>query len=129
AWDGRLDFVVHTIAHAPAGVLARPLLALEQHHFGAALDASVFSLVAAARHASPRLERSPSGRIVTLTSASARLMTPNYHLMGIAKGALDATVLYLAQELGPRRIACNAVSFSLIPTDGALRVVGAEAAE
>lgn len=129
AWDGRLDFVVHTMAHAPAGLLARPLVELERSDFSAVLDASVYSLITAARHAAPRLERSPAGRLVTLTSASSHLMTPNYHAMGIAKGALDAAVLYLAQELGPRRIACNAVSFSLVPTDGAVRVVGAEAAE
>jgi enoyl-[acyl-carrier protein] reductase I len=55
-------------------------------------------------------------------------MTPHYHVAGIAKAALDATLLYLAHELGPSGILCNAVSPALIATDGAVAAVGADAA-
>lgn len=129
AWDGALDFVVHTLAHVPEGLLSRPLVDVTREDFGAVLEPSVHSLIVAARHAVPRLERSRAPRIVALTSASARQMTPNYHVMGIAKAALDATILYLAQELGPKRIACNSISFSIVPTDGAERAVGAGVVE
>jgi enoyl-[acyl-carrier protein] reductase I len=125
AW-GRLDFLVHTLVHVPEGVLARPLVELTRQDFHSVLDLGVHSLIVACRHATPLLERSNSPRVVTLTSASAQLMTPHYHAMGIAKAALVAAVRYLAYELGPRGILCNAVSFSLLPTDGAIRAVGAE---
>lgn len=127
AW-GRLDFLIHTLVHVPAGVLARPLVELSRHDFHAVMDSGVHSLIMACRHAAPLLERSPSPRVVALTSASDQLMTPNYHAVGIAKAALVAAVRYLAYELGPRGILCNAVSFSLLPTDGAMRAVGAETA-
>ena len=62
-------------------------------------------------------------RIVTLTSASAARATPNYHVAGIAQAALGATLLYIAAELGPRGVLCNAAAFSLMtPMERAGRV-------
>lgn len=125
AW-GRLDFVIHTLVHVPDGLLGRPLLSVTSEEFSGVLHASAYSLVAICRHAAPLLSRSAHPRIVTLTSASASRMTPSYHVAGIAKAALGAVVLYLAAELGPRGILCNAVGFSLLETDAARRAVGAQ---
>jgi enoyl-[acyl-carrier protein] reductase I len=127
AW-GRLDFLVHTMAHVPDGVLTRPLLELGRDDFHAVLDAGARSLIVACKHAARLLESSDSPRVVALTSASDLRMTPSYHAMGICKAALRSAVLYLAYELGPRAILCNAVSFSLLATDGACRAVGEQAA-
>jgi len=123
---GRLDFLVHTCVHVPEGLLARPLLSVARDELNAVLDASVHSLIALCRHAEPWLARSRHARVVTLTSASAVRATPSYHVAGIAKAALGAAMLYLAAELGPRGILCNAVAFSLIDTEGARRAVGAK---
>jgi enoyl-[acyl-carrier protein] reductase I len=125
AW-GQLNFLVHTLVHVPEGVLARPLVEISRQDFNTVMDIGVHSLLAACRHATPLLERSTSPRVVALTSASDQLMTPHYHAVGIAKAALVAAVRYLAYELGPRGILCNALSCSLLPTDGAQRAVGAE---
>ena len=123
---GRLDFLVHTLVHVPDGLLERPLLSVTRHETHAVLDASAYSLIAVCRHAAPWLERSEHPRVVTLTSSSAERATPNYHVAGIAKAALGGALLYLASELGPRGVLCNAVAFSLIDTDGARRAVGAK---
>ncbi len=121
---GHLDFVVHTIVHVPEGLLARPLLSVSRDEMHAVSDASAYSLIAVCRHAAPWLERSKHPRVVTLTSSSAARMTPSYHAAGIAKAALGGTLLYLAGELGPCGVLCNAVAFSLIETEGAQRAVG-----
>lgn len=123
AW-GRLDFLLHTWVYVPEGVLARPLVALGREDFATVMEISAYSLVAACRYAKALLARSASPRVVALTSSQANHMTPNYHVVGIAKAALDATVLYLAHELGREQILCNAVSFSLIETDAAVRALG-----
>jgi enoyl-[acyl-carrier protein] reductase I len=125
---GRLDFLVHAIVAVPPGVLAAPLCDVSREVFDAVLGTTVHSLVTALRFAAPLLDRSDAARVVALTSEARRRMTPNHHVVGIAKAALGAAVLYLAQELGPRGILVNAVSFSLVATDGAVRAIGAEAA-
>lgn len=125
---GRLDFLVHTLVHVPEGVLSRPLVEVSRQEFRMVMESGVHSLLAVCRHAQGLLERSESPRLVALTSPADHLMTPNYHVVGLAKAALAAAVLYLAYELGPRGILCNAVSFSVLPTTGAQRVVGAETA-
>jgi enoyl-[acyl-carrier protein] reductase I len=121
---GRLDFVVHTCMHVPPGLLARPLLSVSRAELSAVVEAGAYSLIALCRHAQPWLLRSEHPRVVTLTSASSARATPSYHVAGIAKAALGATLLYLAAELGPSGVLCNAVGFSLIATDGARRAVG-----
>jgi enoyl-[acyl-carrier protein] reductase I len=124
-WE-RLDFLVHTIVHVPAGVLDRPLLAVTRREFSAAADASVYSLIAACRAAAPLLERSSSPRVLALTSSGSSRTMPGYHLAGITKAALDAAIRYIAAELGPKGVLANAVSFSLLPTDGAAREIGSQ---
>lgn len=125
---GRLDFLVHTWMHVPHGVLRQPLVDLGRDEFHEVLDTGVYSLILACRHLSPLLARSAQPRVVAFTSACAEQMTPGYHVAGVSKAALVAALRYLAYELGPQGIMCNAVSFSLLPTDGANRAVGAEVA-
>lgn len=125
----RLDFLVHTLVSVPSEVLARPLVELERDAFHGVLDAGVWSLVRLCREAEPWLSRSDAPRVVTLTSECGERMTPHYHVAGIGKAALGAAVLYLAYELGPKGILVNAVSPSLLATDGAMTAVGAKNAE
>jgi enoyl-[acyl-carrier protein] reductase I len=126
---GRLDFLVHTLVHVPEGALSRPVTSITAAEMRDTIEVGVRSLLVACRHALRLFERSDAPRVVALTSAGAGFAMPNYHVIGIAKAALEAAVRYLALELGPRRILCNAVSFSLIETDAAVRAVGKEAAE
>lgn len=122
----RLDFLVHTLVHVPSGALERPLTELSLEEFQAVMNASVHSLLVAARHAARWLRRSSAPRIVTLLSGGADFAMPAYHAVGIAKAALAASVRYLAAELGPSGILCNAVNFSMLETDAARRVIGVE---
>ncbi len=121
---GRLDFLIHTLVHVPDGLLGKPLSQVSREELHAVLDPSAYSLIALCRRATPWLARSAHPRVVTLTSSSAARFTPNYHVAGIAKAALGGALLYLAGELGQQGILCNAVSFSVIDTDGARRAVG-----
>jgi enoyl-[acyl-carrier-protein] reductase (NADH) len=117
---------LHTLVSVPDGVLARPVLELTAREFSAVMDVGVRSLLLAARAALPWLERSESPRIVTLLSSGGALAIPHYHAVGIAKAALESALRYLALELGEKRVLCNGVSFSIVDTDAALHVVGAE---
>ncbi len=123
---GRLDFLVHTLVHVPDGALDRPVTALGSAEFSDAMEIGVRSLLVAARHARPWLEKSSSPRIVALLSGGADFAMPSYHLIGIVKAALSSAIRYLAAELGPAGILCNAVNFSMLETDAARRVIGAE---
>jgi enoyl-[acyl-carrier protein] reductase I len=121
---GRLDFLVHTLMHVPPSLLAEPLTSIDRAGFSRVLEIGVHSLLVLCRHARPLLARSQAGRVVTLSSPCGHRMTPHYHVAGIAKAALESALLYLAQELGPAGILCNAVSPALIDTDGAVATVG-----
>ncbi len=123
---GRVDFLVHTLVSVPEGVLQRPLSQLGRSDFSAVLESGAYSLLALSRHFAPLLERSEAGRIVTLLSAGADFVLPNYHAVGIAKAALAATLRYLAAELAERGVLCNGVNFSLLETAAAQRVIGQE---
>ncbi|MCA1663468.1 MAG: SDR family oxidoreductase, partial [Myxococcales bacterium] len=125
-WE-RVDFLLHTIMDVPSEIVARPLVELRRADFERVMSAAAHSLVAACREALPLLSASSSPRVVALTSACSHRMTPNYHVAGIAKAALESTVLYLAWELGARGVLCNAVSFALIASAGAAQLVGAKA--
>ena len=122
----RLDFLIHALVHAPQAALERPVLELSAHDFAETMEVGVRSLLVAARHAQPLLARSNAPRIVTLLSGGADFAMPAYHAVGMAKAALAAAVRYLAAELGPQGILCNAVNFSILETDAALRVIGEE---
>ncbi|HEV8548285.1 MAG TPA: SDR family oxidoreductase [Polyangiaceae bacterium] len=125
----RLDFLVHTLVHVPDGVLDKSVTELSAEDFSQVMDVSVRSLLVACRYALPWLRRSAAPRVVTLLSPGGERALGRYHAVGIAKGALAAAVRYLALELGALGVLCNAVNFSIIETDAALRVIGAELTE
>jgi enoyl-[acyl-carrier protein] reductase I len=123
---GRLDFLVHTLVHVPPGSLERPLTELSARELADAMEVGVRSLLVAARYARPWLEKSSSPRIVALLSGGADFAMPSYHVVGLVKAALSAAIRYLAAELGPAGILCNAVNFSILETEAARRVIGVE---
>ncbi len=123
----RFDFLVHTFVHVPEGVLDRPLLDVSARDFADVLEVGVRSLLVACRHALPFLARSSHPRLVALVSPGAEAAMPRYHVVGIAKSALASAVRYLAAELGPSGVLCNALDFSILGTDGARRVIGDDA--
>lgn len=127
--DGRpLDFMVHAIIDVPGDLLARSLLDVSRGEFAHVMTVAAWSLIGACRHARPMLARSTAPRVVALTSACSHRMTPNYHIAGIAKAALESAVLYLAMQLGKDGVLVNAVGASLLASDGAIRAIGAQPA-
>ena len=107
-WDG-VDIVIHSIAFANKEDLSNPYVQTSRAGFHLALDVSAYSLVALARHAAPLME-GRNGSILTLTFMGSERVIPNYNVMGVAKAALEASVRYLAHDLGPKGIRVNAIS-------------------
>ncbi len=110
----RLDILIHAVAYAPAEDLRGEFVATSREGFRVAHDVSVYSLVALARGAAPLMTE--GGSIVTLTYFGAEKVVPHYNVMGVAKAALEATVRYLASNLGPKNIRVNAISAGPIRT-------------
>jgi enoyl-[acyl-carrier protein] reductase I len=113
-WGG-VDILVHAIAFANKEDLANPYLQTSRQGFQLALDISAYSLVALARLAAPLMEER-KGAILTLTYMGSEKVIPNYNVMGVAKAALEASVRYLAHDLGPKDIRVNAISAGPIRT-------------
>jgi enoyl-[acyl-carrier protein] reductase I len=113
---GGLDFLLHGTAFAPREELARPFVATSREGFRIALDVSAYSLVALARGAAPLMAARGGGSIVTLTYLGSDRVFTNYNVMGVAKAALEASVRYLADGLGPQNIRVNAISAGPIKT-------------
>ncbi|HVS74472.1 MAG TPA: enoyl-ACP reductase [Candidatus Acidoferrales bacterium] len=111
---GVLHGLVHSVAFAPAEELKGEFLTTTREGFRIAHDVSVYSLVAVARGAAPLM--TAGGGIVTLTYYGAEKVVPKYNVMGVAKAALEATVRYLAYDLGPKGIRVNAVSAGPLKT-------------
>jgi enoyl-[acyl-carrier protein] reductase I len=111
---GVLDGLVHSVAFAPADDMKGEFLNTTREGFRIAHDVSVYSLIAVARAAAPLMAR--GGSIVTLTYYGAEKVVPKYNVMGVAKAALEATVRYLANDLGPKGIRVNAISAGPIKT-------------
>jgi enoyl-[acyl-carrier protein] reductase I len=109
---GKLDIVVHSIGFAPN--IKNDVLHTAREDFRIAHDISAYSLIALARAAEPLM--SPGGSILTLTYYGSEKVFPNYNIMGVAKAALEATVRYLASDLGPKGIRVNAISAGPIKT-------------
>jgi enoyl-[acyl-carrier protein] reductase I len=119
---GKLDFLVHSIAFAPREELTGQFVNTTRKGFATALDVSAYSLVALTRAAVPIMTE--GGSVVTLTYLGAERVVPHYNVMGVAKAALEATVRYLAHDLGPRNIRVNAISAGPIKTLAARGVSG-----
>ncbi len=109
---GRLDILVHSIGFAPN--IKNPVLRTAREDFRVAHDISAYSLIALARAAEPLMTQ--GGAILTLTYYGSEKVFPNYNIMGVAKAALEATVRYLAADLGAKNIRVNAISAGPIKT-------------
>jgi enoyl-[acyl-carrier protein] reductase I len=105
---GVLHGLVHSIGFAPESDLKGDFVNTTREGFRIANDISVYSLIAVARGALPLM--TAGGAIVTLTYYGAEKVVPRYNVMGVAKAALEATVRYLANDLGPKAIRVNAIS-------------------
>ena len=105
---GVLHGLVHSIGFAPESDLKGEFFNTTRQGFRIAQDISVYSLIAVARGALPLM--TSGGGIVTLTYYGAEKVVPRYNVMGVAKAALEATVRYLANDLGPKAIRVNAIS-------------------
>jgi enoyl-[acyl-carrier protein] reductase I len=121
---GGLDFLVHGAAFARKEELSEPFANTSREGFRLALDISAYSLIALARGAAPLMEKRGGGSIVTLTYLGSERVFPNYNVMGVAKAALEASVRYLAADLGPKNIRVNAVSAGPIKTISAMGIGG-----
>jgi enoyl-[acyl-carrier protein] reductase I len=113
-WGGRLDFLLHSVAYAPSEAMANPFLETRRGDFSTAMDISAYSLVALSRAFSPLMPE--GGSIVTMSYYGSQKAVPGYNVMGVAKAALEASVRYLAVDLGPRGVRVNAVSAGAINT-------------
>jgi enoyl-[acyl-carrier protein] reductase I len=120
-WGG-LDGIVHAIAFAPREALEGRYIDTMRDDWLTALEVSAYSLVSVARHAEPLL-REGAG-IVTLTYYAAEKVVPKYNVMAIAKSALEASVRYLAYELGGAGVRVNAVSAGPVRTVAARSIPG-----
>jgi len=121
---GGLDFLVHGAAFAPREELEASFLNISRDGFRTTLDISAYSLVALARGAAPLMDKRGGGSILTLSYLGSQRVVPGYHVMGVAKAALEATVRYLAADVGPRNIRVNAVSAGPIKTLAAAGIKG-----
>jgi enoyl-[acyl-carrier protein] reductase I len=114
---GRLDFVLHSIAFAPAADLHGRVTDSSREGFARAMDISCHSFARMARLAEPLMDQ--GGTLLTMSYLGADAVVPHYGVMGPVKAALEASVRYLATELGPRGIRVNAVSPGPIRTRAA----------
>jgi enoyl-[acyl-carrier protein] reductase I len=115
--EGRLDTVVHSIAFANREDLSHAFVETSRAGYLLAQEVSAYSMVAVARATAPLM---PSGgSMMTLSYLGANRVVPNYNVMGVAKAALEASVRYLASDLGPSNIRVNAISAGPVKTTSA----------
>jgi enoyl-[acyl-carrier protein] reductase I len=122
ATHDRLDVLVHALAFAKREDLAGQFVDTSRDGFAVALDVSAYSLVALARAARPLLR--PGSSILTLSYYGAEKVVANYNVMGVAKAALEASVRYLAADLGPEGVRVNAISAGPVRTLAASGIAG-----
>jgi enoyl-[acyl-carrier protein] reductase I len=114
AQNQKIDVVVHCLAFANHEDLNQPFVNTSRDGFKLALDVSAYSLVAVAKALSPLM--TDGGAIMTLTYLGSTRVVTNYNVMGVAKAALEASMKYLASELGAQKIRVNAISAGPIKT-------------
>ncbi len=121
-----LNAVVHSIAFANREDLSRPFVETSRAGFALAQDVSAYSLVAVARATAPVMapKDQGGGSILTLTYLGSTRVVENYNVMGVAKAALEATMRYLASDLGPSNIRVNAISAGAVKTASARGIRG-----
>src|SRR5436305_13094337 len=124
AFGGELDILVHSVAFAAAEDLEGRFTDTPRDRFWLAIDVSAYSLVACTRAAEPLMEKAGGGSIVTMTYLGGERAVPHYNVMGVAKATLDASVRYLAWDLGEQNIRVNAVSAGPVRTLAARSIAG-----
>jgi enoyl-[acyl-carrier protein] reductase I len=123
-FDGGLDLLVHSLAFADAADLEGRFVDTPRDRFWLAVDVSAYSLVACSRLAEPLMDARGGGSIVTMTYLGGERAVPHYNVMGVAKATLDASMRYLAWDLGQRNIRVNAVSAGPVRTLAARSIAG-----
>jgi enoyl-[acyl-carrier protein] reductase I len=123
-FDGGLDLLVHSVAYAAAEDLEGRFTDTPRDRFWMALDVSAYSLVACTRAAEPLMEARGGGSIVTMTYLGGERAVPHYNVMGVAKATLDASVRYLAWDLGQKNVRVNAISAGPVRTLAARSIAG-----
>ena len=121
---GGLDFMVHGAAFAPQAELSNPFVQTSREGFRIAHDISAYSLIGLTRAVLPLMARRGGGSIVTLTFIGSDRVFTNYNVMGAAKASLEASVRYLAADLGPQNVRVNAISAGPIKTLAAAGISG-----
>ena len=121
---GGLDFFVHGAGFAPPPELSNPFVQTTRDGFHIALDVSTYSLIGVTRAIVPLMEKRGGGSVLTLTYLGSQRVFTNYNVMGVAKAALEASVRYLAANLGPQSIRVNAISAGPIKTLAASGISG-----
>jgi len=111
---GKIEFIVHAIGYSDKEELKGQYLATTRENFLSTMDISCYSFTAVARHAMPLMKE--GGSLLTLTYYGAERVMPHYNVMGVAKAALEASVRYLAADMGSKNIRVNALSAGPIKT-------------
>ena len=124
AFGGGLDLLVHSVAFAAAEDLEGRFVDTPRDRFWLAVDVSAYSLVACARRAEPLMQARGGGSVLTMTYLGGERAVPHYNVMGVAKATLDASVRYLAWDLGQSNIRVNAISAGPVRTLAARSIAG-----
>lgn len=119
---GKLHILLHSVAFAPKEALEGQFLDTTREAFRVAHDVSAYSLVAMARGAAPLMTE--GGSILAMTYHGSVKVVPHYNVMGVAKASLEASVRYLAYDLGPKKIRVNAISAGPVNTLAARGISG-----
>lgn len=119
---GKVDILVHSIAFANSDDLGGRFVDISRDGFKMALDISAYSLIALAKRAEPLM--TDGGSIMSMTYYASEKVMPKYHVMAVAKSALETITRYLANDLGPKAIRVNAISAGPIKTLAAAGVPG-----
>jgi enoyl-[acyl-carrier protein] reductase I len=121
---GGLDILIHAVAFAAREDLEGRFTDTKRANFAMALDISAYSLTAMVQRAEPLMESRGGGAVLTMTYLGGERAVQNYNVMGVAKAALDASVRYLAMDLGQKNIRVNAISAGPIRTLAARSISG-----
>ena len=121
---GRLDSLIHSVAFAPREDLEDDFVKTSRDGFKLAHDISAYSLVALTRAALPLFDKSGGGSVLAMSYYGAEKAVEGYNLMGVAKASLEASVRYLAANLGPKNIRVNAISAGPVNTLAARGIKG-----
>ena len=121
---GRLDTLVHSVAFAPREDLENEFVKTSRDGFKLAHDISAYSLVVLTRAALPLFEKSGGGSVLAMSYYGAEKAVEGYNLMGVAKASLEASIRYLAANLGPKNVRVNAISAGPVNTLAARGIKG-----